>query len=134
MAGTFNFSLGAKISCRLVQKWPRYKKKNQKWTLKTIFLKNPPGFLAFEKSSSKLTSNRQFWLKQIYRDIKFILRGLPGRCGEHIVIESFSGSSAAGQIQSEQMALHHRVCIFWLWRGLEVGNYHSARSESEKPC
>ena len=25
-------------------------------------------------------SNRPFWLKQIYRDIKFILRGLPGRC------------------------------------------------------
>ena len=47
---------------------------------KRFFLKNPPGFLAFEKSSSKLTSNRSFWLKQIYRDIKFILRGLPGRC------------------------------------------------------
>ena len=47
---------------------------------KHFFLKNPPGFLAFEKSSSKLTSNRPFWLKQIYRDIKFILRGLPERC------------------------------------------------------
>ena len=47
---------------------------------KRFFLKNPPGFLAFEKSSSKLTSNRPFWLKQIYRDIKFILRGLPERC------------------------------------------------------
>ena len=47
---------------------------------KMFFLKNPPGFLAFETSSSNLTSNRPFWLKQIYRDIKFILRGLPGRC------------------------------------------------------
>ena len=47
---------------------------------KRFFLKNSPGFLAFEKSSSKLTSNRPFWLKQIYRDIEFILRGLPGRC------------------------------------------------------
>ena len=47
---------------------------------KRFFLKNPPGFWTFEKSSSKLTSNRPFWLKQIYRDIKFILRGLPGRC------------------------------------------------------
>ena len=37
-------------------------------------------FGAFEKSSSKLTSNWPFWLKQIYRDIKFILRGLPERC------------------------------------------------------
>ena len=44
------------------------------------FLKNPPGFLAFEKSSSNLTSNRPFWLKQIYRDIKFVLKRLPGRC------------------------------------------------------
>ena len=49
---------------------------------KRFFLKNPPGFLAFEKSSSKLTSNRPFWLKQIFRDIKFILRGLPERCAE----------------------------------------------------
>ena len=49
---------------------------------KRFFLKNPPGFLAFEKSSSKLTSNRPFWLKQIYRDIKFILRGLPERCDQ----------------------------------------------------
>ena len=49
---------------------------------KRFFLKNPPGFLAFEKSSSKLTSNRPFWLTQIYRDIKFILRGLPERCVE----------------------------------------------------
>ena len=44
------------------------------------FLKNPPGFLAFEKSSSNLTSNRPFWLKQIYRDIKFPLKRLPRRC------------------------------------------------------
>merc|ERR1712155_207830 len=51
---------------------------------KRFFLKNPPGFLAFEKSSSKLTSNGPIWLKQIYRDIKFILRGLPGRCGASI--------------------------------------------------
>ena len=50
---------------------------------KRFFLKNPPGFLAFEKSSSKLTSNRPFWLKQIYQDIKFILRGLPERCAPH---------------------------------------------------
>ena len=49
---------------------------------KRFFLKNPPGFLAYEKSSSKLTSNRPFWLKQIYRDIKFIRRGLPDRCGD----------------------------------------------------
>ena len=48
---------------------------------KRFFLKNPPGFLAFEKSSSKLTSNRPFRLKPIYRDIEFILRGLPERCG-----------------------------------------------------
>ena len=41
-----------------------------------FFLKNPPGFLAFETSSS----NRPFWLKQIYRDIKFVLSRFPGRC------------------------------------------------------
>ena len=49
---------------------------------KRFFLKNPPGFLAFETSSSNLTSNRPFWLKQIYRDIKFVLKRLPGRCGK----------------------------------------------------
>ena len=54
MVWKINFSQVAKISCRLVLKWPRYKKKPQKWTLKTIFLKNPPGFWTFEKSSSKL--------------------------------------------------------------------------------
>ena len=47
---------------------------------KRFFLKNPPGFLAFETSSSNLTSNRPFWLKEIYRDIKFVLKRLPGRC------------------------------------------------------
>ena len=47
---------------------------------KRFFLKNPPGFLAFETSSSNLTSNRPFWLKQIYRDIKFVLKRLPRRC------------------------------------------------------
>ena len=36
---------------------------------KRFFLKNPPGFLAFETSSSNLTSNRPFGLKQIYRDL-----------------------------------------------------------------
>ena len=53
---------------------------------KRFFLKNPPGFLAFEKSSSKLTSNRPFWLKQIYRDIKFVLKRLPGRCGPNLQV------------------------------------------------
>ena len=52
---------------------------------KRFFLKNPPGFWTFEKSSSKLTSNRPFWLKKIYRDIKFILRGLPERCDLKII-------------------------------------------------
>ena len=53
--------------------------------------------------------------------------------GECIVIESFSASSAAWQIQSEQMALHHKVYIFWLWRRLEVENSHLTRSGSDKP-
>ena len=56
---------------------------------KRFFLKNPPGFLAFEKSSSKLTSNGPFWLKQIYRDMKFISRGLPGRCETADEIECY---------------------------------------------
>ena len=47
-----------------------------------FFLKNPQGFWTFEKSSSKLTSNGPIWLEQIYRDMKFILRGHPERCDE----------------------------------------------------
>ena len=54
--------------------------KKQKWTLKTFFLKNPPGFSAFETSSSNLTSNRPFGLEPIYRDINFVLKCLPARC------------------------------------------------------
>ena len=59
----------------LQEKTPKYDPK------KTFFLKNPPGFLAFETSSSNLTSNRPFGLKQIYRDINFVLKRLPVRCG-----------------------------------------------------
>ena len=47
---------------------------------KRFFLKNPPGFSAFETSSSNLTSNRPFGLKQIYRDINFVLKRLPAQC------------------------------------------------------
>ena len=36
--------------------------------------------------TSKHTSNGPIWLKQIYRDIKFILRGLPGRCVYNVYI------------------------------------------------
>ena len=57
--------------------------KTQKWTLKTFFLKNPLGFLAFETSSSILTSNRSFWPAPIYRDINFVLKCLPERCVQH---------------------------------------------------
>ena len=64
LAGKINFSPGAKISWRLVQKWPRYKKKTQRWALKTFFLKNPPGFWTFESSSWILTSNRFFGRNQ----------------------------------------------------------------------
>ena len=65
--------IGAKMAT-LQEKNPKMDPK------KRFFLKNPPGFLAFETSSSNLTSNRPFWLKQIYRDIKFVLKRLPGRC------------------------------------------------------
>ena len=44
-----NFSQVAKISCRLVQKWPRYKKKPQKWTLKNDFSEKSPRILNFWK-------------------------------------------------------------------------------------
>ena len=47
---------------------------------KHFFLKNPPGFLAFETSSCILTSNRSFWPAPIYRDINFVLKCLPERC------------------------------------------------------
>merc|ERR1711873_319737 len=39
------------------------------------------GYFGTSKSSSKHTSNGPIWLKQIYRDMKFISRGLPGQCG-----------------------------------------------------
>ena len=61
--------IGPKMAM-LQEKKPKMDPKNQ------FFLKNLPGFLAFETSSS----NRPFWLKQIYRDIKFVLSRLPGRC------------------------------------------------------
>ena len=47
---------------------------------KRFFLKNPPGFSAFETSSWILTSNRPFWLAPIYWDINFVLKCLPARC------------------------------------------------------
>ena len=53
MAGTFNFSPGAKISGRLAQKWPRYKKKPQVWTLKNFFSKKSPRILNFWKKFLK---------------------------------------------------------------------------------
>ena len=53
------------------------KKMNPK---KRFFLKNPPGFSAFETSSSNLTSNRPFGLEPIYRDINFVLKCLPAQC------------------------------------------------------
>ena len=48
-----NFSQVAKISCRLVQKWPRYKKKPQKWTLKNDFSEKSPRILNFWKKFLK---------------------------------------------------------------------------------
>ena len=81
----FNFSPGAKISWRLVQKWPRYKKKTQKWTLKNVFFfKNPPGFWTFKTSSSNLTSNQPFGLEPINWDINFVLKCLPGHCDHQL--------------------------------------------------
>ena len=71
---------------------------------KRFFLKNPPGFWTFEKSSLKLTSNRPFWLKQIYRDIKFILRGLPGRC----VLQH--------NLAKLKDLTHMGVCLQFIWR------------------
>ena len=76
---------------------------------KRFFLKNPPGFLAFEKSSSNLTSNWPFWLKQIYQDIKFILRGLPGRC-ERLEIFCVQNS---GKKLSRQKRLSKAVTMIW---------------------
>ena len=47
-----------------------------------MYLQKYPILAVFGPSCQpgQLTSNRPFWLKQIYRDIEFILRGLPGRC------------------------------------------------------
>jgi len=49
---------------------------------KAIFLRGPPGFWTFERGSSEHTSDGPIWLKQIYRDMKFISQGLPDRCDE----------------------------------------------------
>ena len=64
-------------------KMARLQERNPKMDPKNVFLKNPPGFSAFETSSSKLTSNRPFGLKQIYLDINFVLKRLPVRCGKN---------------------------------------------------
>ena len=53
-----NFSQVAKISCRLVQKWPRYKKKPQKWTLKNDFSEKSPRILNFWKKFLKTHMKR----------------------------------------------------------------------------
>ena len=53
MVWKINFSQVAKISCRLVQKWPRYKKKPQKWTLKNDFSEKSPRILNFWKKFLK---------------------------------------------------------------------------------
>ena len=55
----------------------------QKWTLKTFFLKNPPGFWTFETSSWILTSNQLFWPEPIYWDINFVLKCLTAHCEAH---------------------------------------------------
>ena len=52
--------IGAKMAT-LQEKKPKMDPK------KRFFLKNPPGFSAFETSSSNLTSNRPFGLEPIYR-------------------------------------------------------------------
>ena len=54
--------------------------KNQKCTLKTFFLKNPPGFWTFETSSWILRSNH-FWSELIYWNINFVLKCFPAHCG-----------------------------------------------------
>ena len=102
MAGTFNFSPGAKISCRLVQKWPRYKKKTQKWTLKTFFLKNPPGFWTFEKSSWIHTPNWLFWPEPIYWNINFVSRYLLARCVVYQPLFVGSARQASASRRSHQ--------------------------------
>ena len=56
---------------------------------KRFFLKNPPGFSAFETSSSNLTSNRPFGLKQTYRDTNFVLKRLPMRCVQSSSVQAF---------------------------------------------
>ena len=53
MVWKINFSQVAKISCRLVQKWPRYKKKPQKWTLKNDFSEKSPRIFSFWKKFLK---------------------------------------------------------------------------------
>ena len=64
--------------------------KNPKMDPKNVFSQKSPGFLAFETSSSNLTSNRPFGLKQIYRDIKFVLKRLPGQCGGWTLLVSLT--------------------------------------------
>ena len=69
-----------------------HEKKKQKWTIKNVFLKNPPGFSAFETSSCILTSNRSFWSAPIYRDINFVPKCLPEQCD--LPIESHKSFSS----------------------------------------
>ena len=122
---------------------------------KRFFLKNPPGFLAFEKSSSKLTSNQPFWtkkiqpgrqegpktakmgyfwryqssskltsngpiwLKQIYRDIKFILRGLPGRCDLHKLCINVQLNGGDGVKKQMQPAMRLQMSTIVLSRSVQ---------------
>ena len=65
MAGKINFSPGAKISWRLVQKWPRYKTKIVKTPKmdpkKRFFLKNPPFFELLKPVPESPHQTNFFW-------------------------------------------------------------------------
>ena len=55
--------------------------KTQKWTLKHVFSEKSPRIFSFWKKFLKTYIKPAILLKPIYRDIEFILRGLPERCG-----------------------------------------------------
>ena len=79
----FNFSSGAKISWRLVQKWPRNKRKiakPPKMDPKTFFSQKGPRVLNFWNKFLNPHINRLLWLEPIYWDIYFVLNCLPALC------------------------------------------------------
>ena len=84
---------------------------------KTFYLKNPPGFLAFETSSWILTSNMFFWLEPTYWDILSQSAILTKEdCFEIIFVPA----------QGQSRRRHHRNCwydrtICWVFYSLAGG-------------